>query len=196
MLSSPSIDDIFNSIPFRMEQHPVEIRQFAEWLYQRRWIVNTLEIGVRHGGTSALWHGLSSGMTIGVDYGGIDGLGEKGTIELSIKMRETLGNRYNFVYGDSHLQHTKDQIVDILGGRLLDLLFIDGDHSYDGVSMDYNMYKGLVKSGGCIAFHDIVDSDFMKTLGHGVWKFWRELRGVKVEFCIDGDWGGIGVLVV
>ena len=36
----------------------------------------------------------------------------------------------------------------------IDLLFIDADHSYEGVSRDYKNWAPLVKSGGFIAFHD------------------------------------------
>lgn len=35
-----------------------------------------------------------------------------------------------------------------------DFLFIDGDHSYEGVKQDWEYYGRLVKEGGIIAFHD------------------------------------------
>jgi hypothetical protein len=76
----------------------------------------------------------------------------------------------------------------------VDFLFIDGDHSYEGVKKDFEMYSPLVKSGGLIAFHDIVDTDLIRSAGHGVHIFWRQLKGKKTEFCINGAWGGIGVL--
>ena len=38
----------------------------------------------------------------------------------------------------------------------LDLVFIDGDHSYNGVKSDIKKYKGYVKDDGYIVFHDIV----------------------------------------
>jgi len=37
-----------------------------------------------------------------------------------------------------------------------DFLFIDGDHTYEGVEGDFEMYSPLVRRGGIIAFHDIV----------------------------------------
>ena len=36
----------------------------------------------------------------------------------------------------------------------LDLLFIDGDHSYEGCKADWDLYIDMVKSGGCVIFHD------------------------------------------
>ena len=35
-----------------------------------------------------------------------------------------------------------------------DLLFIDGDHSYEGVKTDWNVYKGFLKAGSIVVFHD------------------------------------------
>ncbi len=37
----------------------------------------------------------------------------------------------------------------------IDLLFIDGDHSYDGCLADWRAYKGLLAPGACVVFHDI-----------------------------------------
>jgi len=37
----------------------------------------------------------------------------------------------------------------------LDFLFIDGDHSYEGVKMDFDIWFPKLKSGGIIAMHDI-----------------------------------------
>ena len=36
----------------------------------------------------------------------------------------------------------------------LDLLFIDGDHSYEGVKADWEVYRHILKPGSIIAFHD------------------------------------------
>lgn len=39
-------------------------------------------------------------------------------------------------------------------GNRLDLLFIDGDHTYKGVDYDYHKFAPWVKKGGWIIFHD------------------------------------------
>lgn len=205
---SIDLDSVFASIHYPMEQHPQEIRPFAEWLLNRSHysIKGVLEIGVRRGGTAALWHALCSGAVIGVDYGGIDSLGEDETRLLADKMQDEL-DRYYFIYGDSHSENTRIRVMrDILhlckDGKV-DLLFLDGDHSYEGVKKDFEMYKGLVSSGGCIAFHDIVDTHLTRSAGQGVYRFWQELegdkggdKGDKIEFSIGAEWGGIGVLQV
>ncbi|MEN9799571.1 MAG: hypothetical protein RL653_3268 [Pseudomonadota bacterium] len=39
-------------------------------------------------------------------------------------------------------------------GRQVDLVFIDGDHSWEGVSGDWNAWSPLVRVGGHVALHD------------------------------------------
>jgi len=43
--------------------------------------------------------------------------------------------------------------------RKIDLLFIDGNHDYDAVLKDFNDWSSLVKHGGFIVFHDVVDRE-------------------------------------
>jgi len=60
---------------------------------------------------------------------------------------------------NSHLQETLDDVISILGENKLDYLFIDADHSYNGISKDFEMYSPLVKEKGIIGFHDILSLD-------------------------------------
>jgi|GEM_PF-719672 predicted O-methyltransferase YrrM len=41
----------------------------------------------------------------------------------------------------------------------IDLLFIDGDHSYEGAKADIDNYTGSILSGGIVAIHDCVTPD-------------------------------------
>ena len=89
------------------------------------------------------------------------------------------GQRVVCLKADSHRAETVREVEGLLAGRPLDFLFIDGDHSYEGVALDFEMYSPLVRPGGLIAFHDIVpvaDGDERHTVG-GVPRFWRELKG-------------------
>jgi len=61
----------------------------------------------------------------------------------------------------------------------IDLLFIDGDHSYDGVSRDYHKWKDYIKAGGHLIFHDIFDAPNaggVKVRAEGVHKLYEEMR--------------------
>lgn len=45
-------------------------------------------------------------------------------------------------------------IENITSSRI-DLLFIDGDHSYEGVKKDWDLYSPMLHSGSIVIFHDI-----------------------------------------
>lgn len=61
---------------------------------------------------------------------------------------------FEMIFGDTTKPETLKQLVDMLDGQLIDFLFIDGDHVYDGVKNDWEVFKHLVRSGGAIGFHD------------------------------------------
>lgn len=90
----------------------------------------------------------------------------------------TADQRLDLIRGDSHSPQTFAAVEARLAGRPLDFLFIDGDHTYDGVQADFERYKSLVRPGGLIAFHDIApphpDSAAVDDPGD-VPQFWTDL---------------------
>lgn len=49
------------------------------------------------------------------------------------------------------------EVVDTIAAQAgtIDILFVDGDHSYEGCLADWQAYKPLLKAGAWVAFHDI-----------------------------------------
>lgn len=45
-------------------------------------------------------------------------------------------------------------------GRSVDLLWIDGDHSYKGASLDWRSWSPLLSPGAIVAWHDYTRQDF------------------------------------
>jgi predicted O-methyltransferase YrrM len=64
--------------------------------------------------------------------------------------RLAVGDGVHLVVGDS-LQ------VDLPQGPI-DLLFIDGDHSYEGAKADFERWAPRVRDGGHLLFHDAIDT--------------------------------------
>ena len=108
-----------------------------------------VEIGVRTGGNLKLLstHLGEDGIAVGIDR-------QLNGDERLWKMDDAACKSF-FISDDSHLPQTKKEVETILGGRPIDVLFIDGDHSKEGMLQDYADYSPLVRVGGIIAVHDI-----------------------------------------
>jgi predicted O-methyltransferase YrrM len=159
-----------------------------------------VEIGTARGG---VLHGLcrissDDAKIVSIDLPGGD-FGGGYTEEEQIIMGKygRKGQSVKFLRLDSHKEDTKKKLERILGGKKIDFLFIDGDHTLEGVSMDYQMYHPLVRKGGIIAFHDILPHPTVPSCQ--VDKFWKKVKkGRKTKEFIDADdktWGGIGVIL-
>jgi predicted O-methyltransferase YrrM len=100
--------------------------------------------------------------------------------------------RIHLVRGESGSPGTFQAVRSIVGDTA-DLLFIDADHTYEGVRGDFETYAPLVRPGGLIAFHDIVDGP-PEAVG-GVPRFWKEIREQVAVEEIVADWaqGGYGI---
>lgn len=84
-------------------------------------------------------------------------------------------------YDIQNYGHVFEGVHYITGGyptidQRFDLVFIDGDHSYDAVKFDFHMYT---KVAGMIAFHDIAGLRGCE----GSAKFWDELTHDVGQFC-------------
>lgn len=189
-----AVDDAFEVGVF---QHRGELEPFASWLASRR-PVRVLEIGTLHGGTAALWHHIASGPVVTVDLpNGRFGAADHGyDLERSTRRMMWLKERYpriTSILGNSHDQMTQSLVADAFQHQSIDLLFIDGDHTYEGVKRDLEMYRPMVRPGGIIALHDVLDTPKHRKDGCFVHKLWAELPPHKAVFTIGGPWGGIGV---
>jgi cephalosporin hydroxylase len=179
-----------------------EIAWFLAWVGHPRRII---EIGAGRGGTlRALCAAAAADATIisvdleggpfGVDVeGGRSGVSDQ---ELRERANAKPGQRLYIIRGHSSDPEVHDRVRTLVPDGV-DLLFIDGDHTYEGVSDDYRLYSPLVASGGVIAFHDVLPHP--REPECQVDRFWRELpEAGKHEFVspVDLTWGGIGAVVV
>jgi len=92
--------------------------------------------------------------------------------------------RLHLFRGDSHAADVVEAVKRVLDDRSVDVLFLDGDHSYEGVKRDHSVYGSLVRKGGIIAFHDIQAGDDPAT---EVPRYWEEIRPVMGGCELIGD---------
>jgi predicted O-methyltransferase YrrM len=134
-----------------------------------------LEIGTYKGGTLFVFSQVAAAnaTVISVDFPTtLYGKLYRAWQELLFRRLTRKGQSLFFLRKDSHKPETLAGIQDILQGHKLDFLFIDGDHSYEGVREDFKMYAPLVRDGGLIAFHDITPCPPPKES----FKFWAEVK--------------------
>jgi len=188
---------IQESYDLGMVQNHKEILEAANFFKSLN-VTNFMEIGTDQGGTFAIWSKLSNdGIRISVDIPqGQFGRGDYNEYKRDEYLK-SLGSNVNMFWGSSHDQTMLESVENTLCGMLLDFLFIDGDHTYEGVKQDYEMYKHLVKPGGWIGFHDTKDTEFHRNANCRVDKLWDELQGNKMDFLDNkSSFGGIGFIQV
>lgn len=121
-----------------------------------------LEIGTANGGTLFMYTRIAHphATIISLDLpGGSFGGGYPAWRSPLYRRFALPGQQIILLRGNSHARHIRDEVERRLAGRSLDFLFIDGDHTYDGVKSDFEQYSPLVRASGLIGFHDIHPSD-------------------------------------
>ncbi len=105
-----------------------------------------VEIGIKEGGNLKILstHLGANGLAVGID--------PRQEIPWAMDDADCC---VRHIRGDSHAPETVTALTALLDGRSIDVLFIDGDHSTDGMLADYHDYSPLVRSGGIVAVHDI-----------------------------------------
>jgi len=187
-------DNYMVSKDLGMNQVESEIKSLYNYLKSLGKMNNYMEIGTDKGGTLYYLSSLFSGKKISVDMPHSKFGHDNYNVYLRDFNLKNLINNVNIISGDSHNEETREKVKNVLNGEKLDVLFIDGDHTYDGVKKDYEMYEDFVKDNGFILFHDINDSQYHRESDCYVSKFWNELKGKKIEFNEKQSWAGIGVL--
>lgn len=152
-----------------------------------------LEIGTARGGTLLIWSSLASDKVISCD---MQDMSIQGELLRALPPKDSQCEVV-LLSGNSHDPDFRRRVIQELGGEQVDLLFIDGDHTEQGVEADYRDYHHLVRPGGIIAFHDIVESQPLDI--NQVYYFWQRLKreGVQTEEFIDApDQCGFGIGIV
>jgi predicted O-methyltransferase YrrM len=187
----------FKIVPIQVRSELRNFLRFVQELKPRA----VLEIGTARGGTLFLFTRVAApdAVLVSIDLSSADDLRFGGG---DLRRRRPLfeafaldRQRVHFIVGDSHTAEVRTQVEHALPDGQIDLLFIDGDHTAEGVSRDFELYRDLVRPGGVIALHDIVDGKH--AFVGGVPEFWRTIRTPDaLEFIADSRQGGYGIGVL
>lgn len=139
-----------------------------------------VEIGTRNGGTLFMWSQCADEVELLVSIDLPEGIHGGGYPEARTRLYQLFTHnrpscRLELWRSDSQTESTRDRLKTLLAGRPIDFLFIDGDHRYTGVKRDFELYSGLVRAGGLIAFHDIRPNPRDATIE--VYRLWDEIKG-------------------
>lgn len=157
---------------YRMQGHPWEFAEFIYALQEHGPYENYMEIGSAASGTTRMFNDFFNFKNIFI----IDDNAQ--AKEYPYRELNLAGLPYVEYIGDSQSEEAR-AFVEVYDLRF-DFVYIDGDHSYEGVSRDLLNYYDLINPGGVIGFHDTV-------IFPGVKEFIAELKEhFKVQFI--GEW--------
>lgn len=183
--------------PGPFSQLPEEIVPFLHFATARS-PRTVAEIGTQFGGTNFL---LSQAIPTVTTMVGVDLLVQNRARLQTFRRPE---QRIHLLNGSSQDDAMAARVASALSGHPLDLLFIDGDHRWDGVVSDFLRYRRFVRPGGLVVFHDIIPDDRLRGLpptsafAGEVPVLWSRLKDLYVsrEFVRDPTQEGFGIGVL
>lgn len=186
ILPSDNTDEVLRSIELykgrgfydkiRLAQEHSEIKDLCERVKSHKPRI-IAEIGTWNGGTFYVWTRTNpqAEKIISIDLpdgdygGGYDEKRIKFFTEFASDRKNTL---LSFIRGDSKSMSTIEMLKSVIGNSKIDFLYIDGDHTYEGIKKDFEIYSEFMSPDGIVGFHDINTYK----IGYGVNQYWNEIK--------------------
>ncbi len=172
-------------------QYPSQLARYLVWLaHNAKHVRNYTEIGCRWGGTFILVNEWLKKIGAPLEFSlAVDPIAATPFIEKYIQVSST---PVHYIQNLS----TSREAIDYLGTFKTDMVFIDGDHSIQGVMFDHLLVR---KSADIIVHHDVASQACP-----GTSLFWNYVKQAESDFnfweftqqydSVDGNFLGIGVL--
>ena len=151
--------------------------------------INYVEIGCYAGGSACLMLQRTKTNVISIDLG--EPISEEIVLN-NTKNHNIHKNNFNYIKGNSQVLETKERLKSIMSeykSQEIDILFIDGDHSFIGVHNDFNLYEDLVSIGGYIVFDDYHDPEHSPDVNGAVNNIVSNLKNYEVIGTIENTLG-------
>lgn len=166
---------------------------FAHWIVEVARPRVICELGTQHGVSFAAFCHAVASMGMDTKCFAIDTW--KGDAQTGDYGDEVYRDLQNFItehYGNfaSLIRRTFDEASSAFPDGSIDLLHIDGLHTYEAVQNDYETWRPKLSNRAIVLFHDVE----IREEGFGVWRFWNELRYQYPSFTFTHA-AGLGVLV-
>jgi len=85
---------------------------------------------------------------------------------------KTIKEKFYYDLKINLIRKTFDEALAEFEDRSIDILHIDGLHTYESVKHDFETWLPKIKEGGIVLLHDVV----VTRDGFGVYKLWKELK--------------------
>jgi hypothetical protein len=181
---------------------PERLVQFEHWVGHipfAFWLVKTLrprrivELGTHRGNSYSAFCQALAALQLNAQAFAVDTW--KGDIHMDaeVGVLEDLQAYHNPRFGgfSTLLQMTFDEAREMIENRSIDLLHIDGTHTYEAVKHDFENWKSALSSRSVVLFHDTC----VRRDNYGVWRLWNELSARHPSFEFRHSFG-LGVLGV
>ncbi|MDW7756482.1 MAG: class I SAM-dependent methyltransferase, partial [Desulfuromonadales bacterium] len=178
------MEDIHTSLLEAASFSPVSVEQpnawvghlpFAAWLIKRLRPTIFVELGTHSGNSyfafcqAVVEDGLPT-KCYAVDTW--QGEEHAGFYDEEVFRKVNAQNHENYEKFSRLLRMTFDEAVDYFSDGSIDLLHIDGLHTYEAVRHDFETWVPKLSPGAVVLFHDVN----VRERGFGVWKLWEELK--------------------
>lgn len=165
---------------------------FAAWLMETVKPSTLVELGVFRGDSLATFSQAVRELELDCSITGIDTWGgdeTTGTYDESVY--SDVKDYFDVNYPEVTLfRGLFDEALPTVADGSIDILHIDGCHSYEAVKHDYETWRSKMSKRGIILFHDVS----VVEKGFGTKQFWDEIKDTYPSFSFNHS-NGLGVLL-